>query len=198
VHRERIATQHLDAIHADIADAALRVHGDDHRQRDVRAAILGPGGEDGELHHVDLATAPHDLLAGRRAFPVARRELRDLEESRDQSQLGDEALRHLEVHQPRYAAADVIEVVDAERHRHPAHGTEQVDGDGPGGACAVVADDVFEEEGRSAAGGFHHPIRYFAELEFRGDGVGYAREFACVINAAIRADEESDSRMDVR
>ena len=44
-----------------------------------------------------------------------------------------------------------------------------------------MPDDVLEEERLAATGLFHDAVRYFTQLEVRGNGVGDARQFSgCV------------------
>ena len=67
VHRERVAAEHLDAVHPDVADPARRIAGDHHRQGDVAPAVAGPGGEERDVVEVDGVAPQHDLLARRAA-----------------------------------------------------------------------------------------------------------------------------------
>ena len=107
-----------DAIHADVANAALRVARDHHRQRDVRAAVLRPARHEWAVD-AGRYRSPRQttLLAGRRAGLHSRRKLPDLEQPRQQRELREESLGDLEVHEAcGDAVADIVEVLDAERH----------------------------------------------------------------------------------
>ena len=59
VHAGGLAVVDLHAVHADVALAGCGVAGDDAGEGDEGAAVLRPGGEDGELSEVD----PFRLLA---------------------------------------------------------------------------------------------------------------------------------------
>ena len=109
VHRDRVAYQDLHAIHADVADAPLRIPRHHHRQRDVWTAVLRPARDDRQPRQVDLPARPHDFLARCGTRPAAWRKFRHLEEPRQETQLGEEPVRHLKIHQLRDARADVIE-----------------------------------------------------------------------------------------
>ena len=68
VHRQRVAAEHLDPVHPDVADAAGRVGGDHHRQRDVPTAVPGPGREERDPVEVDRRR-PGARPPGRRGRP---------------------------------------------------------------------------------------------------------------------------------
>ena len=62
----------------------------------------------------------------------------------------------------------VIEVVDAERHRHPPHRAEEVDRDRErASACRSSSIDVLEQQRLAAAGLLHHAVGDLAQLEIR-------------------------------
>ena len=63
VHAGRAAVEHLHPVGADVAHAGLGILGEDQRQGDEPAAVVGPALEDRQL--VERAVAPDDLLAGR-------------------------------------------------------------------------------------------------------------------------------------
>ena len=130
VHRNGALVDLLHAIHADVANTTRRILADDGGHGEIRAAILGPAMEDRDLVEIDLVTAPHNLLTRRRPALHARRELGDLQQAGQQRQLPKEPIGHLEVHELRNPRTDGIEVIHPQRHGHPPHGTEQVDGDG--------------------------------------------------------------------
>ena len=67
VHRERALSRLHDAIHTDIADPALRIARDHHRESDVGPAILRPALHEGNATDVDFLVAPYNLLAVWRA-----------------------------------------------------------------------------------------------------------------------------------
>ncbi len=97
MHRDVLLPHLLHAIHPDIANAAcgiLRHHG---RHREEGTAVFRPSGEHREPVEIDVVALPDDFLARRRSRGHARRELRHLKQAREQLQLAEEALRHLEV-----------------------------------------------------------------------------------------------------
>ena len=64
VHAGGLAVVDLHAVHADVALAGFGIAGDDAGEGDEGAAVLGPGGEDGEFGEVDVRAFEDDLLAG--------------------------------------------------------------------------------------------------------------------------------------
>ncbi len=181
VHRQRPRPEKLHAIHADVPNAALWILRDDHRQRDVRPAVLRPALDDRELPQVHLVPAPDDLLRRRRPSFHARRELGHLEQPRQHAELGDESLRHLHLQQLGDAVADLVEPFDAERHRHPPHRPEEIDCHRERRAGAVEQRHVLEEERGSSARLLHGAVGDLAELEVHRHGLRDADELARLV-----------------
>src|SRR5688500_6550403 len=182
MHGEGAGTQYLHAIHPDVADPRLRVFGYDHWKCDVRPRILGPARNYRKLPQIDLIALPDNLLTDRLPTTHPRRKLPDFQEPRQHRQLPHQPLGNLEVEQLGNARANLIEVVDFERERHPAHRTKEVDRDREFRPLTVVEDDVLEKQRLSTAGLLHHAIGYLAQLESRPDRLGHAGELTCIVD----------------
>ena len=75
-------------------------------------------------------------------------------------------------------AADAIEVLDAECHRHAPVGAVQVDRRRVGRWRAVVEHNVLKQQRRSAPRLLHDPVRDRAQFVSRRDRLGDAHELS--------------------
>ncbi len=182
VHCQRARAQHLHAVHANVADAALRILRDHHWQCDVRSAVFGPASDDRQLRQIHLVALQHHFLARRLAAPNARRKLSELEQPRKHRQLAHDALRHLEIEHLGDARADLVEIVHAEREGHSPHRAEEVDDDGILRPLARIENHVFEVKSTAPAGLFHYAIRDLAQLETRFHGLTNTRHLSGAID----------------
>ncbi len=89
VHGERVPSQDLNPVHADVANAAGGIGGDHHRKGDVSSAVPGPGGEKRNAAQIDLLIPLHHLLTRRSPTFLPRRELADLGQFRQHRQLAE-------------------------------------------------------------------------------------------------------------
>ncbi len=164
VHRAAVPVQHLHPVHPDVAHPGSGVARHHLGERDVGAAVVGPAREDGKRAEVDLRAPQHDLLARRRGRRRAGRIAGHLGQSGEERQLLPPPVRHLELEHLRNAGADLVQVLDAQRERHPPDRPEEVDPHGHVGHAAVAQDRPLEEQRRSAAGALHAPIRDLRDL----------------------------------
>ena len=163
----------------DVAHLRLRIPADDHRQRDVRPPSSGQQVMIGQLVEVDLVAAPDDFLARRRPALHARRELRDLQQPRQQRELAEQPFGHLEVEQLRDARAVLVEVLHAERERHALHRAEQVDRHRiRASASRRRSTGMLEQQRLAAARLLHHAVGDLAELELDAHRLPDAHELA--------------------
>ena len=84
VHGERRLARLHDAIHPDVANPALRITRDHHRERDVCATVLRPTLHERKSTDVDIRIAPDNLLTWWRARALSRRKSADLEQLRQE------------------------------------------------------------------------------------------------------------------
>ncbi len=146
----------LDAVHAEIAAARLRMLGVDEGEREERTAVAGPGGEGGKpvqvggrldrLEHRPRASAPQAHLGERAEGAALAPEFRPRGRH--------EPLRH------RRDRAHQVTGARPERHLDPLRGAEQIGHDGIGRIA-----DPGEEEG-GPPGGDHTPM-HLGDLEAR-------------------------------
>ena len=176
VHVGRAGVDLLHPVHADVADAGVRVLRDHGRQRDERRRVAGPAALDREQAEVDVLAGEHDLLTG-----AARDSLRPRVGDRLQllqaAHLLGEPLRRLHLEHVLELARDVVEPLDAERHAHPPLGAELVDQQRPVGALGVL-----EQQRRPAA--LHRPVDDLRDLEVGVDLGGDADELALAFEQA--------------
>ena len=111
VHRQGARPEDLHAVHPNVADAPHRIARDHHWQRDVRAAIARPAGQDRQAPEVHVLAARHDLLR-RGTWPAHPRwKLGHLEQPREERELGHQPIRHFELHQLGNPPADRVEIL---------------------------------------------------------------------------------------
>jgi len=121
VHCERARAEHLHPVHADIADAALGILRDHHRQRDVRPPVLRPACNDRQPGEINFVALEHHLLRGGLPASYSRRKFSQLQQPRQHRQLAENPFRDLEVEHLGYALPNLIELLDAQRERHAPH-----------------------------------------------------------------------------
>ena len=168
VHGERVLPRLHDAIHADVADAALRIARDDHRERDVRAAVLGPALHERQLVEIDLVAAPDDLLARRVAAPHARRKLPDLEQSRQHRRacrsspsgtfISSSSVMRAPTSSSDSTPSDMLMRRIEPKRLMPTGNAERE---------PSISTGVLEQQRLAAAGLFHHAVGDLAQLEIR-------------------------------
>ena len=142
VHAGGLLVVDLHAVHADVALAGFGVPGDDAGEGDEGAAVLGPGGEDGEFGEVYGFTDMDDLLAsGFALVDDFGEEAADLGEGGEEFEFVEEAGGCGGVEEGADAAGYVVEGGDIEGELHAGLGAELVHED----SCAGVADDVLEQ-----------------------------------------------------
>jgi len=169
VHRQRVSAEDLDPVHPDIADAAGRVGGNHHRQRDVAPAVPRPGGEERNPVEIDCLTLEHDLLAGRPTAAGPGRKFGDFGQPGQHGQFAEQAFRHLEVEQLLNPAADVVELLAAQGQADPPHRAEEIDGDWMRARAAVLEKHLLEEKGGPPTGALHAAIGDLGDLQSRPD-----------------------------
>ncbi len=159
VHARRLLVVFLQAVHADVALASLRVLREDKRQRNERAAVLRPAREDGDLVEIDRLL--YDLLA-RRLLHVPREIDRLLRERQQRHDI--HLVRERDVRQAQDLAdliPHIIELLDAERERHALVAAERIHEHGH-----VVALHVLEEQRLvPLARALRHAVRDLRDLE---------------------------------
>ncbi len=178
VHGQRRPAGLHDAVHADVADAAHRVARDHHGEGDVRAAVVRPALDERQLVEIHVAAALNDFLARSGPALGARRKLSDLEQPGQQRELGEQAFGNLHLEQLGDSVADVVERLDAERHRHSSHRAEQVDRHGDRRPLAVHEHRLLEQQRFPAAGLLHDSIGDLAQLEIQRHRMRYAHQLA--------------------
>ena len=189
MHRQLVLPEHLNAIHADVAHARHRILGDHAAERDVRTAILGPTDRYRELREVDISALNDGVLTGSAASHGAWRKLRHLSQPRQHRQFAEQPFGDLERDELADARAHVIEAVDAERERHAALRTEEIDRDRVPRPPAARQRRLGKQQCRSAARGLHATVRDFGDLFVDRNGLFDAHEIARVVD---RADEGSE------
>jgi hypothetical protein len=189
VHRQRISAQHLDAVHAHIADAAAGVRGDHHREGDIASSIAGPGGKKRNIVEAHPIVALHDFLAGWAPALHPGRKLPHLGQLREHCQLAEQSLGDLQVEHLGDASPDLVEILHSERQAHSPHGPEEVDGDGMRALSTIVEQHILEQECRPASRALHGPVRDLRDLQPGADWVSHAGQLA---DAVDRLDEVAE------
>jgi hypothetical protein len=126
VHVRRPGVDLLHAVHADVAHARARVLRDHRRQGDERRGVAGPAALDRQQVEIDVVAGEHDVVHGAGA-DRARTRVGDRLQLLQPTNLLDEALRRLHLEQVAEPRRDVVEPLDAERHRHAPFRAELVD-----------------------------------------------------------------------
>ena len=192
VHGERRPPRLHDAVHADVSNAAQRIARDHHGQRDVRAAVLRPALHERQRVEIHRVISLDDLLTGRIAAPHARWKLSDLEQARQKRELGDDPLGDLHLEQLSDARANLVQPLDAERHAHTPHRTEEVDRDGNRGALAVHQHGLLEQQRFAAPRLLHHAVGDLAQLEIERHRVPHAHQLAGAVELLDELSEAVD------
>ena len=177
VHAQRAAVVFLQAVHAHVARPRDRIARDDLRQGDVRAAVLRPAGGDRQQVQRGIVGDDH-LLAGRFALADAARSQANAAQRAQEIDPAPghaaQILRQPEIDQLAQIAAQVFELVDAQRQRHPPRRAVGVDQHRHGRAF-----DVFEQQRLVLRGGpFAHPVSDLGDLQVRADGRRDAHQLA--------------------
>jgi hypothetical protein len=118
----------------------------------------------------------HHFLACRASTLHARRKLSNLRQPRQHRQLGEQALRHLQVEHLRDPVADIIQPLGTEREAHPAHRPEKVDSDRLRTALTILQQHVLEQQCRPSIHALHGPVRNLGDLQPGPDGVAHTGE----------------------
>jgi hypothetical protein len=174
----------LHPVHADVLVAGLGVFGDDQRQRDKRAAVLGPALEHRQSRQIYLVATPDDLLhrAAAHAFGRQRSELSEFRQVRGEAEEPPAEFYVQEVANP---VRNRVEAGGAERQRHPLPCSVEADSE-----RKILADDVLEEE--SGATRFDHAVGDFGDLEVGRNRLCNAEEFTATLE---RGQEGSEVRV---
>ena len=176
VHVGRARVDLLHPVHADVADARVRVLRDHRRQRDERRRVAGPAALDREQVEVDVVAGEHDLLAGA-ARDGLRQRVGDRLQLLQAAHLVDEPLRRLHLEHVLELRRDVVEPLDAERQAHPPLGAELVDQE-----RVLRALRLLEQERRPA--GLDRAVDDLRDLEVGIDLGGDANELTLVLEQA--------------
>ena len=124
MHSGGARIEHLHAVTAHVALARFRILGDDHRPRDISAAVLGPALQDGKIEQRKTIRPDHIL-----AFAVAHglgKNGAKLGEFRKHFDLVENALRRLHVQNRRNSPRDLVQRIHLERQIHAPLGANQV------------------------------------------------------------------------
>ena len=156
VHAGSLAIVDLHAIHADVALPCriaggiylARIAGDDAREGDEAAAILGPALQDGKIENAEIF-AQDDFFAGR-IFGGDKfgEEFSHLGEHGEHADFIEEAFGGAEIHELANAIGNIIERVDAEGEAHAALAAKLIHENFGAG----IAFDIFKQQGGTAGG----------------------------------------------
>jgi hypothetical protein len=130
-----------------------------------------------------FTSSPRQTIScdGAAAAAHARRKLADLQQSRQHRQFADEPLGYLHLEQIGDSRTDVVERLDAERHAHPSHRSEEVDArrETPSASRPSTRGARIGEP--STARLFHHAVGDLAHLEVDRHRLANANELAGAI-----------------
>ncbi len=180
VHPGGPGVEDLHAVHADVADAALRIDGVDVGEGDEGAAVVRPAFQ----HRQRVQAGPaglglvDDFLAGAGADLGRLGVEEEVEAGADQVPALGERLGRLGLEQEGDLVDDVLEVLDAEGEVHPALGAEAVDEDGELRDGAVGEERLLDQERLAAARRFHLPVGEGGDLQVHLGGRGDAGQLA--------------------
>jgi hypothetical protein len=178
VHRERALSEYLYPVHAHIPSSPTWVRRDDHRKRNVPAAIFGPGREERNNIEIYGVIPLDDFLAGRTAPLYTGRELPDLGQPRQHGQFPEQSLGHLQIEHVRDPAADIVELLGAQRQAHPAHRAKEVDHYRQGASLSILEKYMLEQQCRSSTGTLHDPVGDLGYLQVGPHWMCYPGELA--------------------
>ena len=136
VHARGALVVDLHAVHAAVALAGVRVPGEDQRQGDEAAAVVGPALQDRVVGQRE-AVAPDDFLAGP-AGNRLREERTHLGELGQHLELADQPFRHAHLQVLRDAAGHLVHRGHLQRDLHLPHAGEAVDEDRHAGALGLL------------------------------------------------------------
>ena len=177
VHAEGPVVEHLEAVHADVARARLRVPGEHTRQRDVAAAVLGPAAQHRQARERCALGLDHLLARGVGHAPGPR--LHEVEERAELPEPLGERAGQLHVEELGDALAELVQGPDAERQRQPVGRAEGVDEYRHVGAL-----DALEEERQVPVGrALRDAIGDLGDLEVARDRDGHAAETPGLLEA---------------
>ena len=142
VHQQGAGIHLLQAIHAHVAHAGLRVTGHHLRQSDEGTAVLGPTRENGDPIQ-GSGIRRHELLARATLDPPRfdSRRAQRLQQRDPPSQRRTSIRRRAQVEQARQIVSERFQLLDVQRPRHPLRAAEGVDED-----RQLIAGDVLEEQ----------------------------------------------------
>ena len=175
VHAEGLVVVDLEAIHAHVTRAGDGITREDHRQRDVAAAVARPAAEHGEGGERRALGLDH-LLAGRRAHALGAGP-DHVEERAQLAQLVEYRPGHAQVDQLRHPRRELVELAHSQRGGHAIGRAEGVDEHGHLGALHVL-----EEQGQvSAARALGHAVGDLGDLQIARDRRAHAPERALLL-----------------
>jgi hypothetical protein len=172
VHAERLVVVDLEPVHADVARAGDRIAREDHRQRDVAAAVTRPAAEHGQGGQRRVIGLGH-LLARRRAHALGAG-LHHVEEGAELAQLVEDRAGHAQVDQLGHARGELVEMAHAERGGHAIGRAEGVDEHRHLGALHVLE----EQRQVAAARALGHAVGDLGDLQIARDRRAHALEGA--------------------
>ena len=173
MHAGRSRVEHLHPIGADVSHACFRILGEDKRQRDVRAAVLGPAFQDRQA--VERSVPPNDFLAGS-VLDGLRHQIAQAADNRQHLERVHDALWHLRREERVDLRREVVERLHAERQAHALERSEYVGRD-----RHVEARWPLEEERRPT-------LRHLAS------SVGHCRDFEVGADRLANPDEQHPLR----
>ncbi len=143
VHRRGAAIKLLHSVASHVARACVRIPRDDLGQRDERASVVRPGGQNRQRVEVDLVAHLNDVLATtlRRHPGGHMSQIGQLARKLDE---GAAAGRSSRVHEVRERSRVIFEIRHAQRERHAGARAEGIDEQRKTGSR-----DVFEQESRA-------------------------------------------------
>ena len=173
VHVGGACIDHLHPVHAEVADARLRVLRDDRGKRDEGGRILRPAALDRKPAEVHIVALEHDLLA-RSLRDGLRHGVGDRLQLQEASHLLHETLRRLHVEHLAQLRRRVVELLDAQGEAHAPFGSELVDEERMRRSLRML-----EEERRSS--GLDDAVGDLRDLEIRIDLGRDASELALAL-----------------
>ena len=118
MHARSLLVVYLDAVHADIALARLRIARDHARQRNEAPSVVRPALQNREVQQREFVFA-NDFLA-RSAGNSLRKELAHLGQHGQHLHLIQKSLRRLHVHEVANAVGNLVERINFQRQLHAA------------------------------------------------------------------------------
>ena len=167
VHAGGLFVKDLHPVHADISLSGGQTFGDDERQGDEPAGILGPAVKDRQVKEIDVVALENNLLAGRNLDAgFSGKEPRYGKSGRQHSQHVPQILGRRHLNDFPDPVPEVFQVFDPKGQTDPLLAAEQIGGDWKRRVLHIL-----EKQGFSTQRAFGFGIGQFADLQNSGYGM---------------------------